>query len=187
MRILYGGSVKPSNAKELMAVENVDGALVGGACLVLLAGLHAPAAVAASTSTRRKRIDAFARKYRMRVGLHNHSNNDDPNALSTPDSFARALEGRSRYIAINLDIADRPRLVAEGVASGLSEGEAMLRAYHHRYGLDLTFGWSRLWLVLPDTTRAELTARTRELVARLLANVAPESAEREIGIWFPEL
>ena len=32
-RILYGGSVKPANAKELMAVENVDGALVGGASL----------------------------------------------------------------------------------------------------------------------------------------------------------
>ncbi len=31
--ILYGGSVKPSNALELMAVENVDGALVGGASL----------------------------------------------------------------------------------------------------------------------------------------------------------
>ena len=30
IRILYGGSVKPSNAKELMAVANVDGALVGG-------------------------------------------------------------------------------------------------------------------------------------------------------------
>jgi triosephosphate isomerase (TIM) len=34
VRILYGGSVKPSNAKELMAVANVDGALVGGASLV---------------------------------------------------------------------------------------------------------------------------------------------------------
>ncbi|GJE28857.1 triose-phosphate isomerase [Methylobacterium organophilum] len=34
MRILYGGSVKPSNARELMAVANVDGALVGGASLV---------------------------------------------------------------------------------------------------------------------------------------------------------
>jgi triosephosphate isomerase (TIM) len=34
VKILYGGSVKPSNAKELMAVENVDGALVGGASLV---------------------------------------------------------------------------------------------------------------------------------------------------------
>ena len=33
-RILYGGSVKPSNAAELLAVENVDGALVGGASLV---------------------------------------------------------------------------------------------------------------------------------------------------------
>lgn len=33
MRILYGGSVKPSNAAELMAVDNVDGALVGGASL----------------------------------------------------------------------------------------------------------------------------------------------------------
>ena len=33
MRILYGGSVKPSNAAELMGVTNVNGALVGGASL----------------------------------------------------------------------------------------------------------------------------------------------------------
>jgi triosephosphate isomerase (TIM) len=33
MRILYGGSVKPANAAELMAVPDVDGALVGGASL----------------------------------------------------------------------------------------------------------------------------------------------------------
>ncbi|MGF9691314.1 triose-phosphate isomerase [Rhizobium sp. 0TCS1.26] len=33
VRILYGGSVKPSNAAELMAVANVDGALIGGASL----------------------------------------------------------------------------------------------------------------------------------------------------------
>jgi triosephosphate isomerase len=32
-RILYGGSVKPSNAAEIFAVSNVDGALVGGASL----------------------------------------------------------------------------------------------------------------------------------------------------------
>lgn len=34
VRILYGGSVKASNAAELLAVENVDGALVGGASLI---------------------------------------------------------------------------------------------------------------------------------------------------------
>jgi triosephosphate isomerase len=32
-RILYGGSVKPANAKELMGIKDVDGALVGGASL----------------------------------------------------------------------------------------------------------------------------------------------------------
>lgn len=32
-RILYGGSVKPENAQELMSMENIDGALVGGASL----------------------------------------------------------------------------------------------------------------------------------------------------------
>jgi triosephosphate isomerase len=33
MRILYGGSVKPGNAAELLGIANVDGALVGGASL----------------------------------------------------------------------------------------------------------------------------------------------------------
>ena len=33
IRILYGGSVKPVNAGELLAIENVDGALIGGASL----------------------------------------------------------------------------------------------------------------------------------------------------------
>ncbi|MBM4076903.1 MAG: triosephosphate isomerase, partial [Planctomycetes bacterium] len=33
IRIQYGGSVKPDNAKELLSKPNVDGALVGGASL----------------------------------------------------------------------------------------------------------------------------------------------------------
>ena len=33
VRILYGGSVKPDNAAELLALPDVDGALVGGASL----------------------------------------------------------------------------------------------------------------------------------------------------------
>lgn len=33
MRILYGGSMKPSNAKELLALADVDGGLIGGASL----------------------------------------------------------------------------------------------------------------------------------------------------------
>ncbi len=33
VRVLYGGSVKPDNAAELLALPDVDGALVGGASL----------------------------------------------------------------------------------------------------------------------------------------------------------
>ena len=33
IRILYGGSVKPSNISELMAMADIDGVLVGGASL----------------------------------------------------------------------------------------------------------------------------------------------------------
>ena len=33
VRILYGGSVKPDNAPELMALPDIDGFLVGGASL----------------------------------------------------------------------------------------------------------------------------------------------------------
>ena len=33
IRLLYGGSVKPTNAVELMGIDNVDGALIGGASL----------------------------------------------------------------------------------------------------------------------------------------------------------
>lgn len=33
LRILYGGSMKPSNARELIAIDDVDGGLIGGASL----------------------------------------------------------------------------------------------------------------------------------------------------------
>jgi triosephosphate isomerase len=33
VRLLYGGSVKPENISELMAMADIDGALVGGASL----------------------------------------------------------------------------------------------------------------------------------------------------------
>ncbi len=34
IRLLYGGSLKPSNAKEILAIHNVNGGLVGGASLL---------------------------------------------------------------------------------------------------------------------------------------------------------
>jgi len=59
VRLLYGGSVKASNAAEIFAVPNVDGALVGGASLkvedfipIVAAAATAAAPSAASNTNR---------------------------------------------------------------------------------------------------------------------------------------
>jgi triosephosphate isomerase len=49
LRILYGGSVKPSNAAEIFSVPDVDGALVGGASLKTSDFIPIVAAAAAAT------------------------------------------------------------------------------------------------------------------------------------------
>ncbi len=53
LRILYGGSVKPANSGDLLSQPDIDGALVGGACLVaadFLAIIGAGASQAAAAS-----------------------------------------------------------------------------------------------------------------------------------------
>lgn len=50
------------------------------------------------------RVDVYARKYKVDVGIHNHDKVEDPNAFSTPESFLRAMKGNSDYIKLNLDI-----------------------------------------------------------------------------------
>lgn len=51
VRILYGGSVKPENAAELLALPDVDGALVGGASLDAESFAQIVAAATGSSST----------------------------------------------------------------------------------------------------------------------------------------
>ncbi len=57
-----------------------------------------------ATITAMKRIDRFAQKYKIKVGMHNHSNVHRPNDFSSPESFSKAMEGCSSYTQINLDI-----------------------------------------------------------------------------------
>ncbi|HXH98752.1 MAG TPA: sugar phosphate isomerase/epimerase [Sphingobacteriaceae bacterium] len=51
-----------------------------------------------------KRIDPYAQKYKMNIAMHNHSHTENPNEISSPDSFERGMAGLSDYIKINLDI-----------------------------------------------------------------------------------
>lgn len=49
------------------------------------------------------RIDKYAQQYKVYVGMHGHSNMK-PGEFASPDSFAQAMNGRSKYICVNLDI-----------------------------------------------------------------------------------
>lgn len=50
------------------------------------------------------RVDVYARKYKIMVGFHGHDQTSNPDEFSTPDTFARAMQGASEYIGVNLDI-----------------------------------------------------------------------------------
>jgi len=58
---------------------------------------------ASSNVTTAKRIDPFAKKAKIKVGMHNHSRIHE-NEFATPDDFSKAMAGMSEYIAVNLDI-----------------------------------------------------------------------------------
>jgi len=59
---------------------------------------------ASSTLSVVDRVDREARKNQIRVGFHGHSDVKHPNEFSTPESFEKAMAGRSPYINVNLDI-----------------------------------------------------------------------------------
>jgi len=70
------------------------------------------------------RVDQYAQKYKIMVGFHGHSGVDKPDEFSTPETFARALQGASPYLGINLDIG---HFTAAG-----GDAVAFLREYHEK-------------------------------------------------------
>ncbi len=50
------------------------------------------------------RVDRYAKQYKIVVGFHGHDNTADPDEFSTAETFARAMNGASRFIGVNLDI-----------------------------------------------------------------------------------
>jgi len=70
------------------------------------------------------RVDKYAQKYKIMVGFHGHDNTKDPDEFSTADTFARAMQGSSKYIGVNLDIG---HFVAAG-----GDPVAYIREHHEQ-------------------------------------------------------
>ncbi|WP_344495854.1 hypothetical protein [Streptomyces enissocaesilis] len=56
---------------------------------------------------------------------------------------------------------------------------------YHRHGLDLTYGWSRLWLVLPDTARTDLTAAHSAFAAAVATGTWTVPYLLLAAVWWP--
>jgi sugar phosphate isomerase/epimerase len=70
------------------------------------------------------KVDAYAERYKIVVGFHNHDATSDPDQFSNAASFERGLKGTSRWVAINLDIG---HFVAAN-----SDPVSFLRKHHSR-------------------------------------------------------
>lgn len=66
--------------------------------------LRATVITASSNPSISKRIDLFAKRFKIRVGMHNHAQGGRPDEFDGPREFAQAMEGASPFICINLDI-----------------------------------------------------------------------------------
>lgn len=118
-----------------------------------------------------KRIDPFARKHRMMIGMHNHSELIDPNEFATPDSFMRATKGTSKYIAFNLDIG---HFVAAGFdpVAFIKQHHDRIVAFHIKdrkrdQGANVPFGQG-------DTPIREVLTLLRERRSQVPANIEYE-------------
>lgn len=95
-------------------------------------------------SRRRRRWDAHAQR-------RNDLQEQYPLADRTEDQQDAIDRAAARTTRLSPARPGRPTWMGD-------RGHAVEQIARDRYGLDLTYGWPRLWLVLPDPTRAEITA-----------------------------
>ncbi|WP_158853090.1 hypothetical protein [Saccharothrix deserti] len=148
------GSALPAGAQALLLVAVLLVASGTGLVVQALAGLtrrvwlgqwYRPfrALAAARTASRRARWHRLVEARRALEKAH-------------PATRTRGQQDEINTVA---ERANRLALAEPGRPTWMGDRiHAVESIAYHRYGLDLTFGWSRLWLVLPETTRAELTA-----------------------------
>jgi sugar phosphate isomerase/epimerase len=79
-----------------------DGEIARGFAMTKALGV--PWFTSSATVSVTERIDRYASREKIYVGMHNHANLTDPNEFARPESWERAMKGRSKYIVINLDI-----------------------------------------------------------------------------------
>ena len=141
--------------------------------------LGAEQITASATVSVAPRVDKYAQKYEIVVGFHGHDRTDRPDEFSTAETFARALEGASRYLAVNLDVGHFVAAGGDPVAY-LRENHARINIVHlkdrkRNKGANLPFGEG-------DTPIVEVLRLLRDEGWKIPANIEYEYGEGKPGL-----
>ncbi|PYV92300.1 MAG: sugar phosphate isomerase/epimerase [Acidobacteria bacterium] len=82
--------------------EMTDAEIEQGFLMAKALGTHV--ITASSNPSMAKRVDQFAQKHKLKVGMHNHAQGGRADEYDGPKEFAAAMAEASPYICINLDI-----------------------------------------------------------------------------------
>lgn len=128
----------------------------------------------------RRRTAARSRRWNQLVAARKELQQRYPKTGRTPAQQADIDAAASRINRLSMAAPTRPTWMGDRIA-------ALEQISIERYGLDLRFGWSRLWLVLPDNVRAELTAANGQFAATVVTG-AWALLYLLLGIlWWPAL
>jgi sugar phosphate isomerase/epimerase len=125
------------------------------------------------------RVDKYAQKYKIMVGFHGHDQTSNPDEFSSPDTFARAMQGASPYIGVNLDIGHFTAAGGDPVAY-IREHHDRIVALHLKdrkknHGANLPFGQG-------DTPIVAVLQLLRDKGWKIPANIEYEYGEEIKGL-----
>ncbi|WP_018506102.1 hypothetical protein [Parafrankia discariae] len=110
---------------------------------------------------RRWRTDTRSRRWHRLVAARRELQARYPPATRTPPQQAEIDTAAERVTRLSPAPPARPTWMGDRIAAVEQIGV-------NRYGLDLRFGWTRLWLVLPDSLRADLAAANGQFATTVI-------------------
>lgn len=110
------------------------------------------------TALSRWRVDRRAARWRQRVERRRELESTYPRPWRTDEQQRQINTAAAQANGLSWTEPGRPTWMGD-------RGHSVEQIALNRYGLDLPFAWPRLWLVLPDVAREELTASNAAFVA----------------------
>ncbi|MCX4091389.1 hypothetical protein [Nocardia sp. alder85J] len=129
---------------------------------------------------RRRRADSRRRRWLALVGQRRTLEHAHPSANRTPEQQHLIDAAAARVNRFALAEPGRPTWMGDRV-------HALEAVALNRYGLDLEFAWPRLWLVLPDTTRTEITAANAAFATATATGTWAWPCLLLGAVWWPAL